>query len=429
MLSTEERSGLAFTLIGGGVLAVALLVWIGFFSEPATAPKRDAVARAGTPPALRLGAARGRVVDARSGFGLAARVVDVRGLDGLSDHWLLEADPATPGAFEVRGLPSGRSCTLALSADGYVDATRECDVVAGRTLELGDVALTPLVTLIGQVVDAGGLSIGPAQVELVHDGGLLRADADLHGSFRFERLAPGRFALRARTETGDRSFLETRVDATTGGEQRGLQVEVFPTVALRGAFRLPVGSAPLVGVAAQSQRGQVAGDGRFEVTGLRAGPLRLVVLVNERDGVALELAAPADELDLPIDPAAAVELAALPADDDSELARLVAPEPAIAGEPRGSLVVRALGPQGERLAGARVELAAADPAIAPRLRFTSRAGECVARGLRAGIEWRVTVRSGPLAATSAATVEPEATRELVLNLTPEPSPLPPADER
>src|SRR5262245_58751056 len=100
MLSAEERSGLVFTLVGGGALVVVLLFALGVFSDsPPAAAAPDVQAKTASVPALKLGAVRGRVVDGRGGYGLATRTIEVRGLDGLSDHWLLDPDPASPGTF------------------------------------------------------------------------------------------------------------------------------------------------------------------------------------------------------------------------------------------------------------------------------------------------------------------------------------------
>jgi hypothetical protein len=424
MFENEERRGLVFTLVGGGLLVAAVLVWIGFFTEPsapATVPTADAAARPPSSP-LKLGAARGRVIDARSGFGLAASDVEVRGLEGISDHWLLEPDPAAPGVFEVRGLPAGRRCSVALSAEGYVAAIRPLDVVAGATAELGDVALVPLVTLVGQLVDASGIGIGDARVELeAGDGTLVTADGDLHGSFRCERLAPGVYSLRGRSDAGDESFADLRVDASAGGEQRGLQVELFPTVALRGTFRLPVGSSALAGVQAQGARGRVGGDGRFEIDGLKPGPVRLVALVDAARGVALDAVAPAEGLDLVVDLAAALPLSQLRDPGPEDLAALLAAPMDESESTHAALVVRALDGEGRRLAGARIDLSGGDAPMR-RVRFTSRSGECVVRGLRAPLAWSVSARHGSLEATTTATLEADSTRELVLTLAPPPPP-------
>jgi hypothetical protein len=438
MLSAEERSGLVFTLVGGGALVVVLLFALGVFSDsPPAAVNPDVLAKTSV-PALKLGAVRGRVVDGRSGYGLATRMIEVRGLDGLSDHWLLDPDPATPGTFEVRGLPT-RACTLALQADGYVEATRALTIEAGKTAELGDVTLVPLVILSGQVIDANGVGLGPAQVQIdvAAAGGATASDpigaranataktiaTDGLGGFRIDRLPPATYRLRASSTAGDVSFLDVTIDASGGGEQLPLALEVFPTVALRGVLRMPVGSAPLAGVSAQGRRGEVRGDGRFEVNGLRAGPLRLLVDIDGARGICFDLAAPDDDVELAIDPADAQPLAQLAAERDAATNELAGLEPG----PRDgvAIVLRAIDASGRRLAGARIEVVDDATGERARLRFANRAGECVLRGLAPEKSWRLRACFGPLAIEQPLPVSSASTRETIVTLVPPPPPPPP----
>lgn len=415
MLSSEERSALVFTLAGVGGLLVALLFALGLFSDPAPPGAADPAAQAAARPALALGAVRGRLTDAHTGFGLASRTVEVRGLDAISDHWLVPPDPLAPGAFELRGLPAGRRCGVLLSADGYVDALREVAVASGVTTELGDVALVPLATVGGRVVDASGQGLGPAQVELEsQDGSRRRCEVDAHGSFRFERLPPGEYRLTAAASSGEFSFVPTRVDASRGGEQGAARVEIFPGVSARGFLRLPVGSAPLHAVSAQGRRGEVSGDGRFEVTGLRAGPVRLLAHVDPLRAVAVAIEAPFDG-EIALDPALARPLAELAAGPDEGLERLRGDDRADATE-APVLVVRAVDEAGLRLAGARVELSSAAAGARSWLRFTGRGGECTLRGLAVDTPWTVEARFGELRARATHLAVPGTTTAIVLTL-------------
>jgi len=257
------------------------------------------------------------------------------------------------------------------------------------------------------------------------------AEVDAHGGFRFERLAPAEYLLRARTAAGETPIAPLAIDAKSGGERRGIVLTLLPTVALRGQFKLPVGSAPLAGVIAQGKRGKVQGDGRFEVLEIRAGPTRLVALVADEPGkelgVAFDVGAPLQGADsvlggeLSVDPAAATAL-----DLALEEPQLSTFSPIdSAAQLDATIIVRVVDGTGARIGGALVELveesgAESAPPVVTRLAstFATRGGECVLHAA-AGRGSAIHAGFGALAgATPLPPLQADATREVVVTLAP-----------
>lgn len=403
MLSSEERRGLWFTLIGGGALALALLIGLGFFRGEESVPPPAAAA---TPraPVVRLGSVYGRLVDARRDFGLAARTVTVVGVAGRSDHYLAPASARHPGSFEVRALPEG-PVTLELGADGYVATARTVEVRAGVACDLGVIALTPLAHLTGRVVDCAGDALGTARAAVVlRDAGreIARAATDDHGAFRFERLVPARYEVDlAPSAEGDTALAARAIDATAGGEHPPLELVAVPSCTLVGTLLLPIGSAPARAIAVGARRGAIGGDGRFTVESLRAGPC--LVTVELADGRTIEFAAslpcaavewqaetPAE---MPVETPAET-LAATPFDAlaRQRAAAPIAGTPALGGD--GALRVRLR--CGEASSGAAwLRIAAVDaPERTLVEAYTTRAGEALVRNLPIGVALRVEAWSG-----------------------------------
>src|SRR6185295_10931771 len=96
--------------------------------------------------------------------------------------------------------------------------------------------------------------------------------ADVHGAFRIDALAPGRWRVKAKTAKGERSFAPSHVDATAGGAAEPITVSVFPTVALHGRLRVSVDAPAPSEVRSGESSAKVAGDGSFALEGLFAGP-------------------------------------------------------------------------------------------------------------------------------------------------------------
>jgi hypothetical protein len=104
-------------------------------------------------------------------------------------------------------------CTLApgrwrldVVVPGYVVESRDVDVVAGERTDVGEIALTPEVPLIGRIVDSTGRGV-PGAMVFVDDPSrkandrLLYTGAD--GRFTVHRLGPGEYRVRVSREFAD----------------------------------------------------------------------------------------------------------------------------------------------------------------------------------------------------------------------------------
>lgn len=425
MLSHEERRGLWFTLIGGGALALALLVWLGFFRDRA-APLPPAAAATPRAPVVRLGSVHGRLVDSRRALGIADRTVEVLGIAGRSDHYLAPASTRHPGSFEVRALPEG-PVTLALGADGYVTASRTVEVRAGVALDLGVVELTPLARLAGRVVDAAGTAIAPPQSAVVLSANgreLARAAIDDHGAFRFERLAPDRYQLDlAPLATGETLLAPLEVDATAGGDQPLLEPVAVPTCTLVGRLQLPIGSAPARAIACGDRRGAVTGDGRFTLPDLRAGPLLAHVELDAERTVEFAACMPCDAVEWSVDSPAA--LSSWPATSHRErvaLERALAPFPTFGAGPLvgdGELRVRLrCGESNSGPAWLRFAATSAPDGWFTEA-YTTRDGAARVQGLPVGVALRVEAWSGAWRGSGEIRLEAGVPGELRLALVEE----------
>ncbi len=401
MLSTEERRGLGWTLIGGGALALTLLVWLGFFRDSAPTPPATAAAESRS-PVLRVGSVRGRIVDANHAFGLAARTVEVSGVETRSDHYLVPASATSPGAFEVRALPAG-TIVLRMSADGYVHVERSVEITAGRVADLGTVALVPLATLVGRVVDRAGAGIGaqPGAVVLRCAGReVARAATDEHAEFRFDRLDPALYELEVPASTGgDSTLAPTLVDARRGGECASIELEVSPSIAFTGRLLLPIGSAPARALTVANRRVDVGGDGRFAVDDLRAGPCVATIELDDGRLVSFSAVLPSGPVEWRVDSRVESHADETTAPADAPLADAppVATElpppvaiPAGDGELRVRVRAGEVGGVATFLRFARVD--APDQWFAQAL--TTRGGEARVRDLPCGVALRVEALSG-----------------------------------
>lgn len=398
MIRNEERSGLVFTIAGGAILLLVLLGFLGFFHTPApSSPAVHATPR-------RLGGVAGEIVDAVTGRAIGDAVLEVSGLDGVSDHWREPPDPEQPRRFELKGLPADRDFTLEISAPGHVAETRTARVAAGATSELGEIRLVPLVTIVGSVVDANERPVADAELLLARGGAdpaaaptSVRGDAN--GAFRVDELAPGIWSLSARTAAGERTDRPVSVDASAGGAAKPVEVEVFPTVAIRGRVKLAIGSAAPAEVRCGERSAPVAPDGGFTLDGLFAGPCSLAFRCADGWRIAPERSAPDD----------AVEF------DAERLERVAAPperrpfgrsSEADPGRDVGALLVRVVDEGGRPLAGAFVELDVTDSWRITRA--TARNGETTLRNLEPGGAWGVKATFGERQSFNAQPVRIEA---------------------
>ncbi len=411
MFSSEERSGLVVTLVGGALLVTALLFGLGFCSTHDAPPSRPpAVAAAPLP----LGHVHGKAVDRATGFGLATRAIEITGVEARSDHRIAPPRANAPGEFEVRALPVGR-CRVRVTAEGYVAVERDVTVEAGATVELGTVELVALVTLAGRVVDAAGGSVAVRAVTIVvrRDGEeVARARSDDHSSFSFEQLLPARYELDVPASPDHDSLLAPRaVDATGGGAQRGLDLVVVPSFALAGQLVPPVGSEPARALTVDGTAATLRGDGRFELAGRRAGPGTAVVALADGTERRFPFSLPCDPVTWRLD-ATETEIGAEP-----ESAAPPAAE-AASSDGRARLFVRVRTAEGRGVA-ARLDLVD-DASGAPLgVAFTTLAGDALLVALPdRGV--RVAARSGGLAgvATAACSEGTPADLEIVVSEPP-----------
>jgi hypothetical protein len=371
MIRNEERAGLFLTIAGGVGLLALMLFLLGFFHSPA--PPSGPVHAA----PRRLGAVAGEIVDAKSARVVADATVEVLGLDGVSDHWLAPPDPDRPRRFELQGLPADRDFTLDVGAPGYVHEKRPARAKAGATAELGEFRLVPLVVISGTVVDA---NYQPQKdVEVVASGAkgpVTKATTDAVGAFRIADLAPDAYEVSARSRLGERSDRPVAIDGTSGGEAAPLQVEIFPTVSLKGRLQLEIGARPPDEASYGGRTSPLAPDGSFAFDDVFAGDDALCFRFGSEWRKVEDVEAPDD--------ARAVDAKALEPAEKAVARDAFGPWGGAPNDPasNAAVVVRAVDEAGRPLAGAFVQLILGDTGLITRA--TARNGEATLRGLHSG---------------------------------------------
>ena len=420
MLSSEERSGLRWIAGGGAALLIVLLIALGFFRDTR---HEEAAASTATPTPKRsaagkLGGAHGRVIDRRTGFGVAARTVELHDLDGIADPWLAPADELRPGEFELHGVPATPPCAVTIAADGYQPVRRKLAIAPGESHDFGDVALTPLVTLVGRVVDSAAIGVAGAEVAFRTGGGVSASTtADPQGNFRFERLAPSAGELLATTSAGDATLAALPIDGSEGGEIRGVELDVVPTFPLRALLRRPIGAPPLLSVSCGAERTPFPANGRIEFAHLHAGPATLLAWLDGRRAIPLRVDLPIDpaggrELTLELDPAQAIDATTLSSSALDAAADCCAAIGTSAA--RATLAIRVVDDHGEPLSGARLDLWPAGATV-PLRRYASRDGRCVTCDLTAGT-CEIAAFHGTRRGATQVELTADATGELVVVL-------------
>ena len=233
--------------------------------------------------------------------GVSGAVEDLGKLEGVTED---------DGSFTLLGLSVGRNdLTVETSWGGR--ATRQIPVAdAGERIGPIEILIMEPASLGGRVVDESGNGIAHARVQAAWTGsafstdpgrsavdheGLLRADADVNGRFRFEMLPPGRkidlVAFRGEGEAPPPVLLAKQLGfhpalTLDAGERReGFELCVYRPLTRRGVVIDPEG-APIEGVRVSLQRsvrGSAArwgeertdDEGRFELVGLLPGPHRV----------------------------------------------------------------------------------------------------------------------------------------------------------
>lgn len=222
---------------------------------------------------------RGRVVDSATGTAIAGaglKYAPPRGdsaAEGL-ERWV-GSSTATgeDGGFRLRRLP-GHGVRIEVWAPGY--AGRSIALAAGTErldieLGVGAVVEGSLVLPGGEPVD-GSLTLAP-------DGARwdeVERQETSNGSFRFERLPPGSYTLRGRTDAG---VVEPRALTVAGDERQVVELAVDPLGRLSGFVEgLTAGQSVRVSVRrADAGRSFVRaaasrmGNGPFELDGIADG--------------------------------------------------------------------------------------------------------------------------------------------------------------
>jgi len=237
------------------------------------------------------------------------------------------------GVYRIYGLPAGRFTVSVLSGrpgegwifhPGVTEESRagQIDIVAGRVVENIDIKLPPLTRVYeatGRVVDeATGqliprISVGRSVLEANSNkavGMIGGQPVDEHGAFRFQNLAPGRYAVYVSIGGGEYYSDEVVFDITDQ-DVTGLEIRARRAASLSGVVviegsrdpsvlselsRLRVWVGRMAG--GMGAGGDVGADGRFRISGLppdkfqfnlswRTQQRRPSLLGIERDGVRL----------------------------------------------------------------------------------------------------------------------------------------------
>lgn len=249
MLSREERTGLVwislsfFTLVGGATLIL-------FYGLARPTPALSRKVPAGM-QGLGLGSVSGQVVHALTGEALRAEV-RIKGLESIADIWGLDDESRPAGWFGLAGVPADTPFEVTIEAPDFEAATLRRSLAIGEHVELGDIALRPLVHLHGAILDAGGETLDGAsiRVEDLESGESFEVAANKQGTFALDDLLPGTYQLIPR-RPGHVGLPLTPVSLRDGGEWRSTAFELYPAIEvdarletdLSGPFVLRVGTA------------------------------------------------------------------------------------------------------------------------------------------------------------------------------------------
>lgn len=275
-------------------------------SAPAPAAGGPRLAASESAQRRGVGSVRGRLLDVRTGKGVAAGTVLLAGVGFGKEEVALRAVTGAEGAFAWSGVAAGAGYTLRAEAAGLGAASRTgLELRAGDLLDLGEVWLGEAGLVEGRVLDPQGAPVAGAEVELhagqarvrdMLEGGFFTLLAELDrrpeprarqatradGTFRFEQVSPGPHTLLVRAGGWRQALVEVAVIA--GAAREPVLVRLVPGGLVAGVV-VDAAGAPVAGalVVAMSQMGGPAStplgrtfaesglDGRFRMDTLGAG--------------------------------------------------------------------------------------------------------------------------------------------------------------
>lgn len=290
----------------------------------------------------------GRVVDPE-GNALAAAEIRVGEDSGMPVPFLAfslardrpRARTGGSGEFTVGDLREGEKVHVLVTRADFVDATVAGVVVP--TVEPLEVTMKRASRVTGRVVDGGGRPLEEAQVQVRAEGQRMpgsRTKSRADGTFEVTGVAPGRVTLSAQA-SGYQEYSLSGLEIPDGGDLTGVTLTLAPGAVVEGTVFAPdgrpvidarvrsvePGSSTMFSIAGLST---TDGDGRYWLDGLPVGRRTVIAEhdVYQRVARDVEVAQGVNKLDLVFE--GGVDVAG-----------------------------RVIGPQGEPVAEARVQLSGA----------------------------------------------------------------------
>ncbi|MHC4820099.1 MAG: carboxypeptidase regulatory-like domain-containing protein [Planctomycetota bacterium] len=244
-----------------------------------------------TLPLHRNGTLRGRVVSPE-GQPVPAATVSITDFD---PDRLMDQSPSyvtdSGGRFTIDDFAPGFECTLSATADGWMKGEIESITLeAGATLDDVEIVLTSGHELAGEVVDASGVPLADALVQVAPEGrrnslNLGRSDSppartDAEGRFVMRAIPEGRMAVRAERE----GFVpSTEVTEVVAGQRAQVRVTLKRDAPISGRVvdesgaavssawvRAQSGEKVMGSGGGHSGRTNTVADGTFTIEGLPA---------------------------------------------------------------------------------------------------------------------------------------------------------------
>ena len=269
---------------GGSVYATALILRALHLAEHRE-PPADPTA----------GSVTGRLQDGATGLPLTGTVVAISGAETRS-----RAD----GGFKLSGLEAG-DYAIAYTQAGYVSATQQVHIAAGRRLDVGTIVLQPLADyglLQGRVTDGvTGSPIGGAVVDANGNGVTTASDGSFQlvlppGAITIAVTAAGYAPVSATGMVAAGAILQFSPALLPEGTDPDPVLTLGGTI-LDGSDGTPVAGAHITSLPTANTVS--ATDGGFQLEGLTPGSLTVTIQADGYQGVQLSiLAAQGGALDL-----------------------------------------------------------------------------------------------------------------------------------